>query len=137
MFSVVISPRFGDVDGLGHINNVALACWFETARNPLFAIVDPSLTINRETWPLIMAHTDYDFVNQIHFRDVEIRSFVDRIGTKSFTICHEAWQEGRLCAAGRAVLVYFNFQTNQSRPIPEEIKRKLAGHLRPPSAGRV
>jgi acyl-CoA thioester hydrolase len=130
MFTMKVTPRFGDIDGLGHINNVVLAGWFELARNPLFRIFEPDLNLSHETWPLIMAHTDYDFVDQLFFQyDVELRTIIDRIGAKSFTVYHEAWQEGRLCAKGKAVVVHFDFLKNESTPIPEEKKRLLAEHL--------
>jgi acyl-CoA thioester hydrolase len=132
MFSITISPRFGDTDALGHINNAVLALWFETARNPLFRIFSPDLTLSRETWPLIMAHTDYDFVGELMFQyDAEIRSWVSRIGTKSFTVYHEAWQQGRLCAKGSAVIVHYNFNSRRSTPIPEDKRQLLAEHLLP------
>jgi acyl-CoA thioester hydrolase len=77
-----------------------------------------------------MAHTDYDFVDQLFFQyDVELRTRIDRIGTKSFTVCHEAWQEGRLCVKGKAIIVHFDFLKNESTPIPEEKKKLLAEHL--------
>jgi acyl-CoA thioester hydrolase len=131
MFITTVTPRFGNSDGLGHINNVALAEWFELARNPLFRIFDPGLSLARGAWPLILAHTDYDFLEELFFQhDVEIRSSVSRIGTKSFTMYHEAWQEGRLCAVGSAVIVHFDFTTRKSTPIPEDKKKLLAEHLR-------
>jgi acyl-CoA thioester hydrolase len=130
MFTTTVTPRFGDIDKLGHINNVVLAGWFELARNPLFRIFDPNFDLTRETWPLIMAHTEYDFVAQLFFQyDVELRTCVERIGTKSFTVYHEAWQEGRLCAKGKAVIVHFDFLNNKSTPLPEEKKKLLAEHL--------
>jgi acyl-CoA thioester hydrolase len=125
-----VTPRFGDIDGLGHVNNVVLAGWFELARNPLFRIFEPNLDLSHDKWPLIMAHTDYDFTDQIFFQyDVELRTYVARIGTKSFTVYHEAWQEGRLCTKGTAVVVYFDFIKNESIPIPEEKKNFLTKHL--------
>jgi acyl-CoA thioester hydrolase len=133
MFSLTISPRFGDTDALGHINNTVLALWFETARNPLFRMFSPDLTLSPETWPLIMAHTDYDFVGELKFQhDVEIRSWVVRIGSKSFTVYHEAWQRGQLRAKGNAVIVHYDFNTRRSTPIPEDKRRLLAEHLLPP-----
>ena len=130
MFSVTIQPRFGDTDILGHINNTALACWFETARHPLFGIFTPDLVIEKESFPLIMAHTDYDFDDELFFQyPVEIRSWVSRIGTKSFTVYHEARQEGRLCVKGSAVLVHYDFVKKQSTPLPEAKKKMLAEHL--------
>jgi acyl-CoA thioester hydrolase len=127
---MTVTPRFGDIDGLGHINNVVLAGWFELARNPLFRIFEPDLNLSHKTWPLIMAHTDYDFVDQLFFQyDVELRTGITRIGTKSFTVYHEAWQEGRFCAKGTAVIVHFDFLKNESTPIPEEKKKALTEHL--------
>jgi acyl-CoA thioester hydrolase len=130
MFAIRVMPRFGEIDGLGHVNNVVLAEWFELARNPLFRLFEPNLRLAHDVWPLILAHTDYDFIAEIFFQhEVEIRSSVSRIGTKSFTIRHEAWQEGRLCAAGSAVIVHFDFVNRKSTPIPEDKKRLLAEQL--------
>jgi acyl-CoA thioester hydrolase len=77
-----------------------------------------------------MVHTDYAFVSQLHFQhEVEIRTYISRIGTKSFTVYHEAWQQGRLCVKGNAVTVHYDFNTEKSTPIPEEKKRLLEEHL--------
>ena len=130
MFKTIVNPRFGDMDILGHVNNTVPVVWFELARNPLYALFDPELNLDKKTFPLIMAHTDYDYVDQLYFKyEVEIRSWVMRIGTKSFTMYHEAWQQGRLCVKGNAVIVYYNFNIEQSTPIPEDKKKLLAEHL--------
>jgi len=130
MFTVTISPRFGDVDVLGHINNTTPSMWFEQARNPFFRFFSPDLTITHKTWPLIMAHTDYDFIDEMFLGyDVEIHSSVSRIGTKSFTVYQEAWQRGVLCVKGNAVIVYYDFMAKQTIPIPEDKKKLLEEHL--------
>ena len=130
MFTITVSPRFGDVDVLGHINNTAPAIWFEQARNPFFRFFSPDLVISHNTWPLIMAHTDFDFVDELFFgHDVEIRTYVSRIGTKSFTLYHEAWQREKMCVKGNAVIVYYNFITRQSEPVPDDKRRLLEAHL--------
>jgi acyl-CoA thioester hydrolase len=132
MFSIIIHPRFGDADILGHINNTVLAQWFETARNPFFEIFVPDLKIEKETFSLIMAHTDYDFLHELFFqKEVDIRTWISRIGTKSFTVYHEAWQDGQLCAKGNAVVVHYDFVKRQSTPLPDEKKKLLEEHLRP------
>jgi acyl-CoA thioester hydrolase len=119
MFTTTVRARFGDMDILGHINNTVPVVWFELARNPLFQLFDPNLELKRETFPLIMAHTDYDYVSQLYYQyDVEIKTWVTRIGTKSFTVHHEAWQQGRLCVKGSAVTVHYDFNTQESTPIP-------------------
>jgi len=130
MFSTKIQPRFGDVDVLGHINNTVFGQWFETARNPFIKLFIPDLKIEKETFCLIMAHTDYDYLKELFFqKEVEVRSWVNRIGTKSFTVYHEAWQEGQLCASGNAVLVHYDFVNKRSTPLPEDKKKLLEGHF--------
>jgi acyl-CoA thioester hydrolase len=130
MFTTTIIPRFGDVDVLGHINNTVIPIWFEQARNPLFKIFSLDLDIRQETWPLIMAHMDFDFMGELFFRAViEIRTVVSHIGTKSFTLYHEAWQEGRLCVKGSAVIVYYDFPSKETIPIPDDKRRLLEEHL--------
>jgi acyl-CoA thioester hydrolase len=131
MFSIIVTPRFGDIDALGHINNTVPVVWFEQARNPLFRIFDPEMKLSRDTFPLIMAHTDYDYLDQLYFQyEVEIRSWISRIGAKSFTVTHEAWQEGRLCVRGNAVVVHYDFNTEKTTPLPDDKKKMLAEHLR-------
>jgi acyl-CoA thioester hydrolase len=118
------------MDALGHINNTVPVVWFELARNPLMKIFDPKLELRRETFPLILVHADYDYVGQLYFQyEVEIRSWISRIGTKSFTVYHEAWQQGRLCVKGSAVIVHYDFTTETSTPLPEDRKKVLAEHL--------
>jgi acyl-CoA thioester hydrolase len=130
MFTTTVRARFGDMDALGHINNTVPAVWFELARNPLIQMFDPELELTREAFPLIMAHTDYDYVSQLYFQyEVEIKTWISRIGTKSFTVHHEAWQQGRLCVKGNAAVVYYDFQNERSAVIPEDKKKLLAEHL--------
>jgi acyl-CoA thioester hydrolase len=129
MFTTTITPRFGEADGLGHINNTHFAEWFELARNPLFRIFSPEMSTAGGKFPLIMAHADYDYLKEVQFpKEVEIRSFISHIGTKSFTAYHEAWQNGNLCVTGSAVAVYFDFIRHASMPIPEDIRNALMEH---------
>jgi acyl-CoA thioester hydrolase len=60
---------------------------------------------------------------------VEIKTWITRIGTKSFTAYHEAWQQGRLCVKGNAVLVHYDFNLEKTTPIPEDKKKLLAEHF--------
>ena len=130
MFTTTVNPRFGDMDILGHVNNTVPVVWFELARNPLYKIFDPELKLDKKTFSLIMAHTDYDYVAQLYFKhEVEIRSWISRIGIKSFTVYQEAWQQGKLCVKGNAVIVHYDFNIGQTTPIPEDKKKLLAEHL--------
>ena len=130
MFTEKVTPRFGDADGLRHINNTALVEWFEVGRNPIFRMFTPDLDLSYEKWKLILVRTEFDYIGQMYYGiDVEIRSYITHIGNSSFTIGHEAWQDGELKAKGKAVLVHFDFLNQSSVPIPEPIKAQLHEHL--------
>jgi len=130
MFCITVTPRFGDIDILGHVNNIVPAHWFELARTPIMKIFDPELRLTKETFQIIMAHSDYDFVGQISFHyDVQIKTWISRIGTKSFTVHHEAWQQDRLCVKGNAVIVHYDLCSKQTMPIPNDKRKLLEEHL--------
>ncbi|MDR0321056.1 MAG: acyl-CoA thioesterase [Treponema sp.] len=130
MFSITVSPRFGDIDALGHINNTVPSIWFELARTPVMQIFDPELTLSKETFSLILVHSDYDFVSQMYLKgELQIKTWISKIGTKSFTVHHEAWQENRLCVKGDAVIVHYDFTAQISTPLPEDKRKLLEEHL--------
>jgi acyl-CoA thioester hydrolase len=130
MFIEKVTPRFGDADGLRHINNIALVEWFEVGRNPIFRMFTPDLDLTYENWKLILVRTEFDYLGQMYYgKDVEIRSYITHIGNTSFIIGHEAWQDGELKAKGKAVLVHFDFLNQRSVPIPDSIRSQLQEHL--------
>ncbi|MDD3984833.1 MAG: thioesterase family protein [Methanobacterium sp.] len=128
MYNMVITPRFGDIDGLRHVNNTVVAIWFEKARNPIFRMFTPDLDLSYENWKLIMVKTEFNFLNQMYYgKDVEIKTYILKIGNTSFTIGHEAWQNGKLAVKGEAVVVHFDFI--EKKTIPDSIRSKLNEHL--------
>ncbi|MGZ7135137.1 MAG: acyl-CoA thioesterase [Methanobacterium sp.] len=130
MFIETVTPRFGDSDGLRHINNIALVEWFEVGRNPIFRMFTPDLDLSYEKWKLILVRTEFDYIGQMFYgRDVEIRNYITHIGNSSFTIGHEAWQDGELKAKGKAILVHFDFIKQKAFPIPDSIRAQLKEHL--------
>lgn len=130
MYSMTVVPRFGEIDGLRHVNNTKLPEWFEGARMEIYRLFQPELSF--DNWDLIMASISVDFHAQMYLgAPVEIRTWIKRLGNSSFTTYHEAWQEGVLGASGEAVIVRYDFAGKHSLPIPEEIRAKLSEHLKP------
>ena len=128
MFIETITPRFCDTDALGHISNTTIPKWFEGARNPVFKLFTPEL--NWAKWPLILARIEIDFVQQVLYeKDVEVRTFISRLGNASFDVAQELWQEGELKAKGKAVMVNFCYDKQSSLPIEGELRATLHSHL--------
>ena len=131
MFKDFVTPRFGDIDGLKHVNNTVVANWFELGRNNIFRYFTPDLDLSYENWKLIMVRTEFDFVSQMFYgTDVEIRSYILNIGNSSFETGHEAWQDGELKAKGKSIIVHYDFIEKESKPIPDDIRKNLLKHLR-------
>ncbi len=128
MFNTIITPRFGDVDGLRHINNVSLIEWYETARNEFFQIFNPELSL--DAWNLIMVHMEVDYLGQMYFgKPVEIKSCIIKIGNSSLTLRQEAWQGGELCARGDFVMIHFDFKSQKPVALTQEQRGKLQEHF--------
>ncbi len=130
MFQCHIDPRFNDTDALGHISNTAYPVWFEQGRAPVFELFHPSLDL--KTWPLILARIEVDLKAQSYWgKPMDIRTHIGKVGTSSCQVIQEAWQDGKQVAAGLAVLIYFDYQTEKSMPIPDDIRARLAEHQLP------
>lgn len=130
MWQEVITPRFSDTDALGHINNTVFAVWFEGARLPVFKIFTPEL--NLQHWPLIVASVKLDYHAQTQYgSEVELRTFISRIGGSSFDVYQEAWQGGIKTVSGTAVMVQFDYTSNKAVAISTAQRAQLSAHLAP------
>lgn len=128
MFTRTLEPAFYDTDALGHINNTRLPAWFELARNDLFRLFTPDLDPHK--WALIMARLDVEFRAELFYgENIEIRTWLSRLGNSSFTVTQEAWQNGRLGARGNTVLVHYDHDAKQAAPLPPAIRTALEEHL--------
>ncbi len=121
-------PRFSETDALGHINNTVLPVWFEVARAPIFKFFTPDL--NPRDWKLIIAKIEVSFVGELFYsHEVSIKTSVEHIGSSSFVLRQEAWQQDKCCAIGKTVLVRYDFITKSATPLSTLEKLALQAHL--------
>ena len=117
-------------DALGHINNTVIPQWFEGARNPIFRLFSPEFNLSLSQWGLILAKSTIEFHLPLLFDyDVEIKTYITRIGTSSLDVHQEAWQNGVKHVSGTAVMVHYDFITRETRPISDKFKQKLHMHF--------
>lgn len=129
MFETPIVPRVSETDGAGHINNVFVPVWFEAGRRDIFRILTPDLTF--ADWRIALVNMNVDYVAQIFFHeDAVVRTWVERVGTKSFTLYEEIWQGARLCAKGTVTYVYFDYARQRAEPVPDAVRSALEAHRR-------
>lgn len=127
MFEKQITPRFCETDALGHVSNTALPVWFEDARQPVFELFTPDLDL--ANWPLILARFEIDFRAQIFYgQEVTLKTGISKLGNSSLEVYQEAWQNGELAAAGKTVLVHFDYKNQKKAPIEGALRALLEQH---------
>lgn len=130
MFKTKVTPSFGDIDGMKHVNNNRILEWFELGGLDIYRYFTPDLDLDFENWKLIMVRKEADFVGQLRYgEDVEIRTYLLKIGNSSFTVGNEVWQSNELKAKGKTIIVHFDYVTQKSVPIPDDVRKKLEEHL--------
>jgi len=128
MFTEKLMPRFNDTDALGHINNTKVPTWFEGAREPIFRLFIPDL--DPKKWQLIIAKIEVSYHGQLFFgQEVEVCTYISRIGGASFDVYQELWQHGKKCVSGIATMVNFDYKTQLSKKISDEIRLELSKHI--------
>ena len=123
--------RWSDVDAAGIIFYGSYVRLFELAEMELFRAAGLPFGSVFETYdiylPRVQVHTE--FHHPVRLDDhLRVAAYVSRIGTKSITMSFDVIHEetGKLGAEGRLVLVCTTRKELKSRPLPEEMVRKLA-----------
>ena len=122
-FPIVVRQRvrFRDCDSLGHVNNAVYLTYLEEARVELLERFAMSWT------DMILARCEIDFRDQVSVGEVvEVSLWPIRVGNKSFELGYELKVDERLVAAAKTVLVAYDYETNQSRPVPEAWRKLLS-----------
>ncbi|HVM17377.1 MAG TPA: thioesterase family protein [Gaiellaceae bacterium] len=117
--------RFRDLDAMGHVNNAVYLTYLEQAR--LTYLQSLGLVRGAASPEMILARVEVDFRDQIAPGDeVEIGVRAARVGTKSFELEHRLEVRGRHVADARSVLVSYDYDRQESVPVPETWRRALA-----------
>ncbi len=128
-FSYVERVRFGDLDALGHMNNVEFLRFFETARIAYIESLSPEHgPTSREEFGFIFAECHIAYRSPAHYDEVirtEIRP--GRVGGSSLRLEFRMVAEGheRVVAEGYGVLVGYDYEEGRSRPLPDELRHRV------------
>jgi acyl-CoA thioester hydrolase len=126
-----VTIRFGDQDSLGHINNVALAQYFEVGRTAY--IYDLIRAAGSPEIEFILARLVIDYRRELHYPGaVEVGSRLTRLGTKSLTTGYGVFLGDACIATSEAVNVFYDMQTRRSTVPPPEMRAMLERELERP-----
>lgn len=125
---VKIQQRFSDVDSFRHINNVAQQTYFDIGKAEFYAAALGGVEALVGRRRVITASTATSFLEQVHFEDdLRVRTTVERIGIKSITFFQQLVCGERVLTESRSVMVAFDFEAQQSFPVPDEWRDRLIG----------
>jgi acyl-CoA thioester hydrolase len=117
----LIQLRWSDPDSYGHVNHARALSLLEDARLAM-GLDAPGVVPGRQP-DIILARLEVDYLRQLHYRvgaQVCVRSWVTRVGTKSFTMRQELMQDDEVAIRLDAVIVLFDITTDASRAMTAE-----------------
>jgi acyl-CoA thioester hydrolase len=120
--------RFGDLDAMRHVNNVAFLAFFEDARVQYLSQLLGSDPTTRTEFGLIFAECKINY-RAPAFYDEEIRTCVRpaevaRSSVKLEFAMHAVGDQ-RLLADGYGVVVGYDYAAGRSMPLPDSFKDAL------------
>lgn len=120
--------QWGDMDMLGHVNNVIFFRYAESGRIAYFDHLlgnDPSIWGGEGP---ILAEIQCRFIRQLRYpARLEIGTRTCRIGSRSLAIECAIFKEGEAdpVASSSAAVVWFDYRKQQAAAIPEALRRAL------------
>ncbi len=123
-----IKVAWGDMDAMGHVNNVTFIKYLENARVEYLEKVQ---LINEDRitkiGPILLQITCRYFKPTVYPDNINIKSNVTKVGNTSIVMQHEAFSEklGKV-ASGESVVVLYDPLKNEKCTIPEEFKLAIA-----------
>jgi acyl-CoA thioester hydrolase len=126
---VRILARYADVDPLWHINNVAIAQYYEEARvSTTMMVMGGRRVASPDGERILIAHQSIDYLREATYPGaLEVGIGVLRIGRSSFRYGMAMFQDGACVSVSEAVLVYADAQGPAA--LPDEYRQRLEGWL--------
>ena len=131
----LVTIRFGDQDSLAHINNVALAQYFEVARTAyVYDVIRAAGPEAVKTVEFILARVVIDFVRELHYPGrVEVGARLIRLGNKSMTSGYGIFRGDDCIATSEAVNVFYSMEQRASMVPPDDVRAVLQRELETPA----
>jgi thioesterase III len=120
--------RSYELDVYNHVNNAVYIQWLEHGRSRLLQDKGLDYTAIVGKWGVrfLTVRTEINYRRALHLGDqVEIRTWVEKVGTTSVTLAHEValLPGGEVAADAKVVIVYTHAESGLPAPVPEQFVR--------------
>ena len=120
-----VEARWGDMDGLRHINNAKYLTFLETARLEYLSTLGIDINRWNSKESVILASMKIDYHKQSSYPNIyEIGCKISRIGNKSFDIFNAIFESSsnNLILTGTFTIVCFDYHLQKTISVPDSIK---------------
>jgi acyl-CoA thioester hydrolase len=122
--TITIALRWRDMDMLGHVNQAVYHELLEEGRGALLGSLGDA-----GDFPFVLARVELDYRHEVRQADghVDVRTFVQRVGTTSITVGQVlTLPDGTVAASGSSVLVAWDPRARSSRPLSDAERTALS-----------
>ncbi len=134
IIETTIQKRFADIDMFRHVNNVHQQQYLDLGKTDYYRrVLALDALIHNPTLVIVSAKTD--FAGQVRYEDdIVVRTWVERIGTKSVTLRQQIVRTGSggvkadaeaVCTDSESVLVCFDLASQQTLELPAEWRERI------------
>ncbi|MGA2082420.1 MAG: acyl-CoA thioesterase [Holophaga sp.] len=118
---------WSDLDPFGHVNNLAILRYTQTARVHFMEEMDMMKAKVEAGISAVLASTTCQFRKQLFYPgNVTVQSWIDQVNNTSFHIRHKVLNEAQeIVAEVQDVLVMFDFNRNAKLRIPQEFRDRM------------
>ena len=123
-----ITVRWGDMDSMGHVNNAKYFTYCESARMSYFAAIRLPEHREHEQQGPALAAANLNFRQQVRYpAELEVTCQVVDLGRSSFKMEYEILHRGtgERVADGSGVVVWVDYGTGRSTPLPESLREAI------------
>lgn len=129
-FEYEMDVRFGDFDGLGHVNHATYATYCEHARlrylEDVLEVSVPEMRDGFDGNSLVIANLQVDYRLPISEPEsVTVAMGVTDLGRSSVVMQYELRSGGNVVATAETTMVVVDVETGQSAPLPEGWRERI------------
>ena len=119
---------WGEMDSMGHVNNIVYFRYFESARLAYFERVGFLDEMKRSGVGPILATTQCRFRKPLTYPDrIRVGATVKNLREDHFTMlyCIESVALGAIAADGEGLIVAFDYNENRRTALPDSVRRAI------------
>ena len=125
LYQLSFPIRWGDMDALGHVNNIMYFRYFEQARLNWYESLGRA-ALGTQTTGLVIVDNHAEYLKPLVYpANITVSMGGHSPGRSSFISSYTICDETQLYTRGSAKVVWIDIEKNKSTPLPDDIRDML------------